>query len=1360
MSTARDHWLLLCEGRTAHAWMNQDYTVFGLDPTPGIQPWQGDNELTLWDLGGGHVAFQIGNGVNAYASMRNDYGYQVQFQAPYSAGWITGVGGDEVFQIVPTGDGFFALFSPTFNCYVRINPTPNGKAGNCNALYGADNNITWAARFSAIGKWQASILDIVAVGQNATGMSFGGVDLSGKNIGGPNVDLTNCDFRGATGLAGASLAGANLQGALFGNLKLAGLGLSGANCTGADFTGTDFTGFTPGSPPPTMTGAMLADAVIPAGIPWTGAQLHDAVLAGANLTGADLSGPTTDLSSAHLGGAGVTVLTPDYRGSGIAGFILVAGDGVLAYDYNSTGHLDHLLCYMPGAGAIVIAERTGADNYQHVYFQGAPGPGIGGFTLSDPHDRIIAVDYTGNGHLDHLLCYRPGGGLAVVVAKGADGTFSAARTFTAGIGDFPLTDTRDRIVAYDWTGSGRLDHLLCYRPGAGFLTILQRQSDGTFSSVWSSTTGIGGWDLGAANDQVIAYDYEGNGNLDHVVVYRPGSGGIAILQHRSDGTFANVYWQGDPGNGIVDFPLSDPADRIIAYDFAGTGRLDHLFCYRPGAGLVRILARQPHTTTFVPVYIKPGGIGGYDFAHPADVAVAIDPTDTGTLGGLALCRPGPGTIWIVLPESPGPAALTGTRLDQTNLTGADLAGMDLRQPASLQGATLTGAKLAGATLAGVNLTGAGLAATDFTGCDLSSTTFSSPFVRSTDPNAPTIFARCTLPYPVIGLDWSCLDLTATTITGVPTDLTGLKANGMRRPNGEFSGLVLDGADFTSATLDLATFTKATLRADGGTKATFAGARLMGSDFTEAVLDQVLFTNATLGGVAQTQATKFSFAFVSNCDFTGASLYAVVFANATLVSGNVLTSTATMEEVDFSGAYLADADLSGANLAGATFDDAFLVQVVLNGTVLTPSQTGAKPASLTSACLQGADFTGVRLGGADLAGAVITNTRGQILVQHYDENGNLTPQAVMRYPDGAFPDVTTAFTDATTCPNGLTYKTNNALGNTVAQMMTIKSPPTSWVPSGNRPFDVHGTDPADAGRGGAGRSRARARRPRRRPSTRGGNPGTRVPRRSTGPARHARAEVCSPARGPTFAWLVSGASNQDRCRRVHRDPRCSPPCRGRGSRSAMRWGSWAMRSRSCCPCSSGSPSRPPSSSGDGAACSSPPLCCWPAPSRSWRHGPPPTRAPSRPDRRSRSPAPTSPACRQRYPRCPASPPTCSSSRRTARACTPASPPSTRTTSSRRGRLRSGCTAASRFACWSRQVRTCRGCGWPSMRQHRSRSTPCTCRVRGGRSTAATRSRPPSTIGSSPPSRRVSHTNPARSWWPATSTRPTVAATTGC
>ena len=336
------------------------------------------------------------------------------------------------------------------------------------------------------------------------------------------------------------------------------------------------------------------------------------------------------------------------------------------------------------------------------------------------------------------------------------------------------------MIAFDWCGHGKLTYPPCSRPGTGFATILNRTgTTTTFGSVWKSTKGIGGWDLLSADDHVIAYDYAGTGRLDHVVVYRPGTGGVAVLE-RQDDTFVLKHVQGDPGDGIADFPLTDPADRIIAYDYAGTGRLDHLFCHRPGIGIVRILAKQADGT-FVPVYVEPGGIAGYDFAVSTDVAVAFDPTGTGMLGGLALCRPGQGTVWIVAQEPPGPATLSGTRFAGTTLTAADLTGMDLREPASLQGVNLTGAKLAGTTLGGVNLTGAGLAGTDFTGCDLSTTTFSSPFIRSTDPNTPTVFAHSTLPYSVIELDWSCLDLTAATITGLPTTLVGLKAHGLRRP---------------------------------------------------------------------------------------------------------------------------------------------------------------------------------------------------------------------------------------------------------------------------------------------------------------------------------------------------------------------------------------------------------------------------------------------------------------------------------------------------------------------------------------------------------------------------------------------------
>jgi uncharacterized protein YjbI with pentapeptide repeats len=315
--------------------------------------------------------------------------------------------------------------------------------------------------------------------------------------------------------------------------------------------------------------------------------------------------------------------------------------------------------------------------------------------------------------------------------------------------------------------------------------------------------------------------------------------------------------------------------------------------------------------------------------------------------------------------------------------------------------------------------------------------------QSTDPTKPTIFMNCTLAYSVIGLNWSCLDLTGATITGVPpTNLTGLNASGVRRPNANFSSCTLDQADFSNATLDGANFTSASLRG----KVNFSEARLVGATFNGAVLDQASFRAAALGGVQLSQAANFSFAFVSNCDFTQASLYGVIFSGATLVSGNILKAGVApgLQEADFANTYLPDADFTNASMQGAKLDGAFMVGCVLDGTDLSPAQQGAVPSSLAATCLQGVSFNGTNLTGANLANAAITNDRGMIMQQYYGEDGQLTEQAEMRYQATDFP-VASSFSDQTMCPNDNTYGTNVANGLTIAQMMTAKNPPTSWAP---------------------------------------------------------------------------------------------------------------------------------------------------------------------------------------------------------------------------------------------------------------------------------------------------------------------------
>jgi uncharacterized protein YjbI with pentapeptide repeats len=1050
-----NRWQLSCQNRVANIWYNQDYTVYGLNPVAGGQRAGDNNIVYVQELGGNNVALRCQANINAYASMRDDYSYQVQFQAPWSGDWITQPKGNETFQAIPTGDGYFALYSPHFGRYVQINGGANPKAGNCNALEGKDGDIDHAARFTAIGLDRPSVFDFIQLGRNASGMSFTSVSLAGHDLSG--VNLSKCDLRRATSFSASHLTGANLRQAQLGGLRVADLDISGADCTGADFSRCDFTSYTPGTNPPVLAQANLTGAVVPGSL--TGVNLAGAVLAEANLTGADLSGPATDLAGANFNGHGISYFDAGPRlGSGIDGFNLSNPvDQIIPYDYDGTGKLDHLVCYRPGTGMVRIVQQKADGTFAQVYGQ----QGIGGYDMGNAADRIIAYDYGGTGHLDHLVCYRPGTGTVYIVQKvsGADDPSAFHAIYTqGGIGGFTMTNAADRIIAYDYDGTGKLDHLVCYRPGPGLgnVSIVRKVSDQNVPDAFRaaySQRGIGGYDLGGAADQVIAYDYDGSGHLDHLVCYRPGTGAIFIVQKvsgdDSPSAFKHVYAQGDPGKGIGGYFLADPADRIIAYDYDGTGKLDHLVCYRPGTvtGIIWILRKVSNDDSpdaFAPVY-QGGGIGGYDLAVPIDQIIAYDLDGTDKLDGLICYRPGWGTIWFIRHKAAGPATLTRCKLGQANVSGVNLAGLDLTT-VTLAGANLSASTLAGATIAGIDLSGANLASTDFTGLNLTTVRFSVPLKRSTDRKKPTIFAGCTLPYAVIGLDWSCLDLTNATINGLPTDLdlTGLNATGLTWPDAQFIKYILDGADFSNATIDGAQFSYAKLRWKTR-PANFAGTSLMKAVFTGADLNQASFAGATMGGDAHNVAAVFSGAYISNCDFTEASMLGVNFAGATLIGGNKLSGATDVRQTDFSNAYLPDADFTGTHLEGAKFDGACMIGCVLNGAFLTPTEEGAVAASLVGTWLQAASFEGTNLGNADLSQAVISDTRGIVQVRYYDENNKLTSWETMRYQAGDFP-APASFTDGTICPNLITYRANVSSGATMAEMMTPPHPPgTQWSP---------------------------------------------------------------------------------------------------------------------------------------------------------------------------------------------------------------------------------------------------------------------------------------------------------------------------
>ncbi|HKD08842.1 MAG TPA: RICIN domain-containing protein [Bryobacteraceae bacterium] len=301
------------------------------------------------------------------------------------------------------------------------------------------------------------------------------------------------------------------------------------------------------------------------------------------------------------GGAISPVYAQGAGGLGIGGYDLKgSSDRGFAFDYDSSGKQDHLVFYRPGSGAIFILKNN-ANNLTPVYSQGAGGSGIGGYDLGSSADSAFAFDYDGSGKLDHLVLYRPGSG-AVFILKNTGGSFAPVYNQGAGgsgIGGYDLQGASDSGFAFDYTGSGKLDHLVFYRPGGRACFIL-KNSGGSFSAVYAQDaggSGIGGYDLASPADQGFAFDYDGSGKLDHLVFYRPGTGAIFILKNVGGGNFSAVYSQGAGGSGIGGYDLSSPQDRVFAFDYNSSGKLDHLVLFRGGAGTMSILKNTRGTFT-------------------------------------------------------------------------------------------------------------------------------------------------------------------------------------------------------------------------------------------------------------------------------------------------------------------------------------------------------------------------------------------------------------------------------------------------------------------------------------------------------------------------------------------------------------------------------------------------------------------------------------------------------------------------------------------------------------------------------------------------------------------------------------------
>ncbi|KAJ7114504.1 hypothetical protein C8R44DRAFT_531361, partial [Mycena epipterygia] len=244
--------------------------------------------------------------------------------------------------------------------------------------------------------------------------------------------------------------------------------------------------------------------------------------------------------------------------------------------------------------------------FMPVYRQGDPGITIGGYNLRSAADLAFAFDYNHSGKLDHLVLYRPHHSQGI------------CQKFDAGTGTIWILHNNN-----------------------GFFVIL------LMTSVYQEGKpgiGIGGYDLRSTANCAFAFDYDHSGKLDHLALYHPGTGTISILRN-NNGHFTPVYHQGDPGIGIGGYNLKSTADCVFALDYNHVGKLDYLALYHSATGTIWILGNN--SGNFEPVYHQgdPGqGIAGYDLRSPADRAFAFD---YGHSSKATLFHPGTGTIWIL-----------------------------------------------------------------------------------------------------------------------------------------------------------------------------------------------------------------------------------------------------------------------------------------------------------------------------------------------------------------------------------------------------------------------------------------------------------------------------------------------------------------------------------------------------------------------------------------------------------------------------------------------------------------------------------------------------------------------------------------
>lgn len=355
----------------------------------------------------------------------------------------------------------------------------------------------------------------------------------------------------------------------------------------------------------------------------------------------------------------------------------------------------------------------------------------------------------------------------------------------------------------------------------------------------------------------------------------------------------------------------------------------------------------------------------------------------------------------------------GLNLRNVDLTGADLSGVDCTK-ADFTGAILKNTNFNGAILNGATFLKSQMDGTIFTGAKLNGAIFTGTILSKTIWGGG-IEAKAAHFENCVGIDVKMGSATS--------------AN-----KADFTGAHFEGADFSYADFSYAVLDQC---------------HMLRGVFVGAIFQETSFISAQLGGVDKSAATNMSFSYMTNANFKKANLFGVSFTFSTIIGALTnLSQTATLEQADFSNAYLEGVTLADAKLSGTKFSNACLVNVDFTNANLSPTSDGSITTSLAGAMLQGAKFPLANLQNADLTNATIAFANGHAVVRYCNPLTNSVfpppPGEQLAHHATQSLDLTT-LTSETICPNGLTVKANQSVGNDLQTMLTTKSPKNIWTP---------------------------------------------------------------------------------------------------------------------------------------------------------------------------------------------------------------------------------------------------------------------------------------------------------------------------